>query len=110
MTMNSVLAAIATVLLTGFPSSAQSTADLLQRGIYAQETAGDLDRAIQIFRQVADPASGNKSIAAQAQYQLVLCMLQRGDRAGASKEIETLARNFPEQQELTIKARKLLPG
>jgi len=46
MTMNSVVAAIATVLLTGFPSSAQSTADLLQKGIYAQ---------------VADPASGNKS-------------------------------------------------
>ena len=110
MTMKSVVVAIVTALLFAIPGSTQSTADLLQKGIYAQETAGDLDSAIQIFRQVANPATGNKSIAAQAQYHLVLCMLQRGDRAGAAKEVETLARNFPDQQELVIKARKLLPG
>ncbi len=110
MTMKSVVVAIVTALLFAIPGSTQSAADLLQKGIYAQETAGDLDSAIQIFRQVANPASSNKSIAAQAQYHLVLCMLQRGDRAGAAHEVETLARNFPDQQELVIKARKLLPG
>jgi hypothetical protein len=99
---------IAAVLLLSIPAAAQSPADLLQKGIYAQETAGDLDGAIQIFRQVAN--SSNKSIAAQAQYQLVLCMVQRGDRAGAAKEVETLARNFPDQAELVTKARRLLPG
>ena len=108
--MKSIVAAITAVLILGIPGSAQSAADLLQKGIYAQETAGDLEGAIQLFRQVANPASTNKSIAAQAQYQLVLCMLQRGDRAAAAKEAETLARNFPDQQELVSKARKLLPG
>jgi len=103
------MAMVASVLL-GIPGSAQSPADLLQRGIYAQETAGDLDSAIQIFRQVASSSTTNKGVAAQAQYQLVLCMLQRGDRAGAGKEVETLARNFPDQQDMVIKARKLMPG
>lgn len=97
--MKTVVASVVATLLLSLPGSAQSAADLLQKGIYAQETAGDLDSAIQIFRQVANPAAGNKTVAAQAQYQLVLCMLQRGDRPGAAKEVDNLARNFPDQQE-----------
>jgi hypothetical protein len=99
---------LATLLLA--PGSAQSVADLLQKGIHTQETEGDLDAAIQIFRQVASSASSNKLYAAQAQYQLVVCMVQKGDRAGADKEFQLLARNFPEHQDLVSKGRKLLPG
>src|SRR4051812_19436452 len=110
MSIKTVVMAMVAAVLLGIPGSAQSPADLLQKGIYAQETAGDLDSAIQIFRQVASSSTTNKSVAAQAQYQLVLCMLQRGDRSGASKEVETLARNFPDQQDMVNKARKLMPG
>jgi hypothetical protein len=90
--------------------AAQSAVDLLQKGIHAQETAGDVDGAIKIFRQVTGAPSNNRLIAAQAQYQLVLCMLQKGDRAAASQEVDLLARNFSEQADLIAKARKLLPG
>src|SRR5262249_6950835 len=85
-------------------------ADLFQKGIHAQETAGDLDGAIQLYRQVADLGGQNKSLAAQAQYQLVLCMLQKGDRAAANRELDALARRFSDQTELLAKARKLIPG
>jgi hypothetical protein len=95
--------------LLGVGAGAQSAADLLQRGIYEQQTAGNLDSAIQIFRQVANSAA-DKKIAAQAQYQIVLCMLQRGDQPAAAKEVETLARNFADQPDLVARARKLLPG
>jgi hypothetical protein len=108
MTTQSVLVTVVMALAPAIPALAQSPADLLQKGIYAQETSGDLDSAISIFRQVAN--SANKTIAAQAQYQLVLCMLQKGDRAAADAELETLARNFPDQADLVTKARKLLPG
>ena len=108
--MKCLMATPVLALFLGIPGSAQSAADLLQKGIYAQETAGDLDSAVQIFRQVAGAPSGDKKIAAQAQYQIVLCMLQRGDRPAASRELETLARNFPDQPDLVAKARKLLPG
>jgi hypothetical protein len=101
-------AAIAALLLLS-PGRAQSTADLLQKGIHAQETLGDVDGAIQIFRQVAASA-GNKPLAAQAQYQLVVCMLQKGDRSAAAQELQLLARNFPEDADLVGKARKLVPG
>ena len=50
-----------------------------------------------------------KPIAAQAQYQLVLCMLQKGDRAAAAHEFDLLTRDFPDQQDFINKARKLVP-
>src|SRR5664279_4894425 len=102
--------AVIAALLLGAPANAQSAADLLQKGIHAQETVGDVDSAIQIFRQVAASPGANKALAAQAQYQLVICMLQKGDRGAARKELELLARNFPDQPDLLTKARKLVPG
>jgi hypothetical protein len=110
MTNQYFVAALVAVLLLGAPANAQSAADLLQKGIHAQETVGDVDGAIQIFRQVAASPTANKVLAAQAQYQLVVCMLQKGDRAAARKELDLLARNFPDQADLATKARKLVPG
>src|ERR1035438_4891847 len=97
MTKQHLVAAVVVALLLGAPASAQSAADLLQKGIHAQETVGDVDSAIQIFRQVAASPAANKVLAAQAQYQLVVCMLQKGDRGAARKELDLLARNFPDQ-------------
>jgi len=102
--------ALVATLLWGIPASAQSAADLLQKGIYAQETLGDLDGAIQQYRQVLTSYPANKQIAAQAQYQLVLCMVQKGDRAAAAHEFDALARNYPDQTDFIAKARKLVPA
>jgi len=102
-------AVVATLLLAG-AATAQSAADLLQKGIHAQETVGDLDGAIQIFRQVVAFPNTNKQLAAQAQYQLVLCLLQKGDRPGAQKELQLLAKDFADQPDLIERARKLIPG
>jgi hypothetical protein len=88
----------------------QSAADLLQKGIHAQETVGDVDGAIQIFRQVVNTPSAKRTLAAQAQYQLVVCMVQKGDRAAARKELDALLHNFPGEPDLVAKARKLVPG
>src|ERR1035437_587050 len=110
MTNQHFVAAVVVVLLIGAPANSQSAADLLQKGIHAQETVGDVDSAIQIFRQVAASPAANKVLAAQAQYQLVVCMLQKGDRAAARTELDLLARNFPDQPDLMTKARKLVPG
>lgn len=110
MTIQYLSLAVVATLLLGTPASAQSAADLLQQGIHAQETVGDLDGAIQIFRQVAASPSTNKALAAQAQYQLVLCLLQKGDRTGAAEEVRTLEAKFPDQQDLARKARQAIGG
>jgi hypothetical protein len=91
--------------------SAQSASELLQKGLHLQEAAGDLDGAIVFFRQVVSSAgTSNKPLAAQAQYQLILCMLQKGDRDAARKELAALENNFPSSADLIDKARKLIPG
>ena len=74
MTKQYFVSAVIAVLLLAAPANAQSAADLLQKGIHAQETVGDVDSAIQIFRQVAASPAANKVLAAQAQYQLVVCI------------------------------------
>jgi hypothetical protein len=94
--------AFATLLLS-LQCAAQSPAELLQKGIYMQETAGDLDAAIQIYRQITATA-GQSPVAAQAQYRTAMTMLQKGDLNGASVEFSVLATKYPESQALIAKA------
>ena len=104
------MAALAALLMSS-SGNAQNASDVLQKGLHLQEAAGDVDGAIGFFRQVVSSAvSTNKPLAAQAQYQLVLCMLQKGDRAAAEKELAALENNFPNMPDLLEKARKLIPG
>ena len=111
MTSKRFAIAVIAALLLSSEGDAQNPSDLLQKGLHLQEAAGDVDGAIVFFRQVvSSAASTNKPLAAQAQYQLVLCMLQKGDRAAAEKELAALANNFPNMPDLVEKARKLIPG
>lgn len=94
-------------------ASGQSAAGLLQRGIYMQETTGDIDGAIKIYRQVVESAGanpGNNASAAQAQYRLVLCMLLKADPTAALRELQVLEQKFPAQQDLVNRARAILPS
>jgi hypothetical protein len=100
MTIKSIAAAIVAVLLAAIPGAAQTAAELLQKGIYAQETSGDLDAAIQIYRQIVNSAPSQREIAAQAQYRLAQALLQKGDLTEASREFERLARDYAEYRNL----------
>jgi TolA-binding protein len=96
----SVAAAIASLMLAAIPTAAQTTAELLQKGIYAQETEGNLDNAILIYRQIVNSAPSQRDLAAQAQYRLAQALLQKGDLTTASKEFERLARDYADQSNL----------
>ncbi|MCX6622938.1 MAG: tetratricopeptide repeat protein [Acidobacteria bacterium] len=88
----------------------QSAADLLQKGIYTQETVGDLDGAIKIYRQVVTSSSESRAYAAQAQYRLGQCLLKKGAAAEATQAFKTLVSDYPEQTELVAKAKAYLPA
>ena len=90
----------AAALLFVAPSFAQTVTELLQRGIYDQQTSGNLDEAISIYRQIVSSASAPRDIAAQAQYRLAETFLQKGDLPMATSEFQKLARNYPDQQKL----------
>ncbi|HEU0138570.1 MAG TPA: DUF3108 domain-containing protein [Bryobacteraceae bacterium] len=97
------------VLLAGtVPLKAQTAAELLQKGIYTQETLGDVDGAIKIYRQILSTAGEVRTYAAQAQYRLGLCLLRKGERAEAEKTFTTLVEQYPDQKDLVAKAKEQL--
>lgn len=99
-----------TALLLAFHCSAQTPAELLQKGIYTQETAGDADGALQIYRQITASAPYQSPVAAQAQFRVAEVLLQKGDLHGAAIEFNILATRYSEHQALIAKMARRLRG
>src|SRR5579863_775081 len=93
-----VLAAAATLLAV--PALTQTAGELLQKGIYTQDTAGDLDGAIAIYRQIINSGNSPRDIAAQAQYRLAQSLIEKGDLANGATEFSNLARNYADYGKL----------
>jgi hypothetical protein len=71
----------------------------MQRATFNENAAGNLDAAIEIYREVAGPGTADRALAAEAQYRLSQALLQKGDLAGSSEEFLRLSNNFPDQAE-----------
>lgn len=84
-------------LVFAVPSRAQSPTALLQEGFYAEQTAGDLDRAIEIYNQVRQTCGNEDRICAQAVYQLGMCHLKKGDTEKAAEYFREVVTLYPEQ-------------
>jgi hypothetical protein len=76
--MKARLACLAALVLLCAPvAGAQSVSALLQKGIYAHETMGDLDAAIRIYEQVIASAPAGSDLATQAKRRLSAARAQR---------------------------------
>jgi hypothetical protein len=95
-----VVVAMLAASLLPTAGSAQTAAELLQKGIYTQQTAGDMDGAIKIFQQVVAMPGADRATAARAQMQLVSAFLLKGDLPGASREFSALTLNYGDQKEV----------
>lgn len=85
-----------------------SMADLLEKGIYTEQTVGDLPAAIEIYEQIVANAAANRPHVAEAKLRLALCHLKQGDEAATKAALEELIRDFPEQERLVAQAREHL--
>ena len=81
---------------SALPLGEQTAAEELQKGIFTQETAGDPDGAIDIYRQIVNTGSTPREIAAQAQYRLGEALLEKGDLSDAAAEFDKLSRSYPD--------------
>src|SRR4029450_5712052 len=90
--------------------AATSASELLEKGIYAEETKGDLDAAITIYQQLVGEAKTGQSLGAQAQFRLGQCLFKKNRVTDAQSAFEKLIRDFPNEKELVAKAREYLPG
>lgn len=98
--MRQIISAATLACVLAVSGFAQTAAEQLQKGIFAEQTAGKLDDAITIYRQLANSALPQRDIAAQAQYRLALALLQKGDMTGASVEMQRLAQNYADYRTL----------
>jgi tetratricopeptide (TPR) repeat protein len=93
----------------GSAAMAASASEMLEKGIYTEETVGDLDKAISIYQKVVAEGKAAHALAAQAQYHIGQCLLKKGKKGEATAAFQKLVNDFPDQKELVAKARKFLP-
>ena len=100
-------AALLAAILLGAPATAPAQTEQqrlneamrMQRATFNESAAGNLDAAIEIYREVAGPGTADRALAAEAQYRLSQALLQKGDLAGSSEALVKLSANFPDQAE-----------
>jgi tetratricopeptide (TPR) repeat protein len=90
--------------------AADSVSALLEKGIYSEETVGDLPKAIEIYQKVVDEAKTSEAYAAEAQYRLGQCLLKQKKNDEATAAFKKLIESYPNQKEWIAKANKLIPG
>ena len=86
-----------------------TASQLLEKGIYTEETVGDLDKAIEIYQEAIDSAKANRTILAQAQLRLGLCFLKQGKDDEGTEVLQKLVDKFSDQTKIVAEARKHLP-
>ncbi len=83
---------------------------LLEKGIYYEETVGDLEKAIGIYQEIVDSAEANRQAAAQALYRLAECKLKSGQGIEANKLFRQVTEEYPEQTDLVARANQQIYG
>lgn len=87
-----------------------AAAELLEKGIYTEETKGELEAASRIYQQIIDDATAERSLAAQAQLRLGLCQLKLGNKPQAISALERLTQEFPDKDKLMAVLDTQLPA
>src|SRR5262245_1333344 len=88
---------------------AASAPELLEKGIYTEETKGDLKAAVEIYRQIAEDPRAERSLVAQSQLRLGLCQLKLGNRPQAISALDRLMQDFPDQDKLLAIVEQHMP-
>lgn len=90
--------------------AAESVSALLEKGIYTEETVGDLPKAIEIYQKVVAEAKTTEACAAEAQYRLGQCLLKQNKKDEAVAAFQKVINSYPDQKEWVAKAKKQVPG
>ena len=95
--------AVAAITFAGWTDGATSS---LQEGIYAEQTVGDLQAAINAFQRVIDSGTADRSTLAQAYLHLAECNLKLGQNRQAQAALETVIAQFSDDLDAVARARE----
>ena len=90
------------------PAPGASLQELFEKAVFTEETMGDLDNAIAMYRQIIEQAEAGRPHVARAHLRLGLCYLKQGKEDEAVATLQKLVADFPTQQELVAQARARL--
>ena len=102
------IALIAALAFVPAAFAAETPSAQLEKGIFQQETAGDLDAAVKVYKQIVDEANANRRFVAEAQFRIGECYQKQGKKAEAEAAFRQVIASYPDQAELVAKARKEL--
>ena len=106
--MHRILSVAILAFLTITPVWADSTAELLEKAVYTEQTVGDLDAAMEIYSQITASHEANRAHVAQAYYRLGVCRQKKGQDAEARTAFQTVIADFSDQERLVTQARRSL--
>lgn len=98
--------ALLVALSIGSAFSAQDPSVLLEKGIYTEETLGNLGDAIGIYQQVLNANNAGHATSAMALYRLGMCYQKLGRTTDAQAAFARLVKLYSDQQNLISK----IPG
>ena len=105
-----VVAAVGVVMGWTGTGLAQSTAELLEQAIYAEETAGDLTEAMRLYDAVISQGTGEDVYVARALYRKAMCQVKAGQGAEAEQSLAKLLAEFSGQEQVIVQARQAMNG
>ncbi len=87
---------------------AEPASGLLEKGIYTEETVGDLPKAMEIYQKIIADAQADRPSVAKAYFRLGNCYQKNGETKNSTQTFNKLISDFPDQKELIEQARKKL--
>ena len=95
------------VLVMGTASAAwaESAADLLENGLYTEQTVGDLVAAVRIYQKVLTDPQATKAQKAQAQFRLGMCYMKQRQSAAARAAFLAVVEKYADQKLLVAGAK-----
>ena len=86
---------------------AETPSELLEKAKYKEETAGDVDAAIGLYREIIKTATANRHAMAEAHFRLGQCLIKQGKKDEGLKILKTLQEQYPDEKELVAAASKM---
>ena len=103
--------AITIILLISLPASAQQNArETFERARMLDESNQNLSEAIKLYGEVVNHASGERILAARAQFRIGILYERLGRKAEAQRAFQVVANQYSDQSELAQRARAKLPA
>lgn len=86
-----------------------SADELLEKGIYTEETKGELKAAAELYEQILEDPKASRGLVAQAQLRFGLCQLKLGNKPQAISALERLTQEFPDKDKLLAVVEQSMP-